>query len=326
KAGYPELTVASAYDSAAGTLALTVRQTQVDTARIDSAGVRFVTPMVFQGSVTVRVGTAAGDVRRRVRLDRREQVIQVEGLKSQPNMVVFDENNAMLKELTFEQPTRWLANQLARAADLWNRSWAIDQLSRRTSDSLAASALTRAARGADYYLTRAQAAAALRGFPAAVALPALEAALRDTSAAVRQASVTSLGAIGGARAQAAALNAWTRDSSYEVRASALTALAQIDSVSSRPQVLAGLGTRSYRDVIQTAAVAAAVRSPDSTLIDGLEKIIGEQQLAALALATLASQGDTYALTALVRHRNDTRPWVRRWVLQAIEEQLEGKEG
>jgi hypothetical protein len=87
-------------------------------------------------------------------------------------------------------------------------------------------------------------------------------------------------------------------------------------------VLAGLGTPSYRDVIRNAAIAAAARSPDSTLIAGLEKILGEQQLPSLVLASLASRGDTHALTALVRHRDDSRPWVRRWVLEAIEQQLE----
>jgi HEAT repeat protein len=89
-------------------------------------------------------------------------------------------------------------------------------------------------------------------------------------------------------------------------------------------VLAGLTTPSYRDVIQSAAIAAAARSPDSTLIDGLERIIGDQQMPSMVLATLASQGDTQALTALVKHREDSRPWVRRWVLEAIEQQIEGK--
>jgi hypothetical protein len=61
---------------------------------------------------------------------------------------------------------------------------------------------------------------------------------------------------------------------------------------------------------------------DSAVVDGLEKILGEQRLAALTLATLARQGDTRALSALVRHRDDKRPWVRRWVLDAIERELE----
>ncbi len=192
QAGYPELQVSSAYDSTAGTLALSVRQTQVDTARTDSTGFRYTTPLAFRAPVTVWVGTALGDVREQVQLDQREQVFRIGGVKSAPTMVVFDENNALLKTLSFDQPTAWLATQLVRDPDLWNRSWVIEQLARRPGDSLAAAALTRAARSGDYYLVRAQAAAALRGFPAAVAEPALQAALRDTSAAVRAAAVTAL--------------------------------------------------------------------------------------------------------------------------------------
>src|SRR5260370_30934248 len=81
-------------------------------------------------------------------------------------MVVFDDGNTILKELTFDQPTAWLAEQLARDPDLWNRQWAIDQLETRRADSAAAGALPRAATSADYFLTRAAAAEALAHFPA----------------------------------------------------------------------------------------------------------------------------------------------------------------
>jgi aminopeptidase N len=322
QAGHPDFVVTAAYDSAAGALALTVRQTQVDTARADSAGLRFTTPLVFRGAVSIRVGTSRGDLRKHVELDRREQLIHISGVKSPPTMVVFDENNALLKSLTFEQPTRWLAAQLARDPDLWNRSWVIEQLGRRTGDSLAAAALARAARGADYYFTRVQAAAALLGFPEPFAVPPLEVAARDTSSAVREAAITALGEVGGERAVAAARAAWKSDSSYEVRASALTALARLDSIGAKGAVLTGLATPSYRNVIQNAAIAAAAESPDSAIIDGLEKILGEQPLPALMLADLASKGDTRALTALVRHKDDPRVWVRRWVQEAIDQELE----
>jgi aminopeptidase N len=322
QAGHPEFQVTAAYDSAAGALTLTVRQTQVDTARADSTGFRFTTPLVFRGAVSVRVGTSKGDLRKQVELDRREQLIRISGVKTPPTMVVFDENNAMLKSLTFEQPTRWLAAQLARDPDLWNRNWVIEQLALRTGDSLAAAALARAARSADYYLTRAQAVAALRGFPQSVAVPPLQASVRDTSSAVRAAAITALGAVAGERALAAARAAWQSDSSYEVRASALAALARLDSTGARSAVLAGLAAPSYRSVIQNAAIAAAAASPDSAIIDGLEKILGQQRPAALLLADLASKGDTRALTALVRHKDDPRVWVRRWVQEAIEQELE----
>jgi len=325
QAGYPELIVSAAYDSLEGSLALTVRQAQVDTAKADSTGLRYSTPAVFRSPISIRVGTARGDIRSRAVLDQREQLIHIGGVRSAPTMVVFDEDNVLLKTLTFEQPTRWLETQLARDPNLWNRTWVIDQLGRRTSDSAAAAALARATRSADYYRVRAEAALALGGFSEALALPALEAAMRDTSAAVRQAAVQALGSVGGDRAKELARARWKADSSYEVRARALTVLARLDSLGSRDVVLAGLATASYRDVIQTAAITASAQVSDSAIVNGLEKILGEQELVAITLATLARRGDTGALSALVRHRDDKRLWVRRWVLEAIEGELE-KEG
>ncbi len=196
QAGYPEFAVTSAYDSAAAKLTLTVRQTQQDTARADSTGFRFTTPTVFRAPIEVRVGLPAGDRVVPVTIARREQIIQIDSVRSAPTMIVFDDQNAVVKTLAFEQPTPWLANQLAKTPDLWNRWWAIEQLRGRAGDSLAATALARAARSADYWLTRAQAATALGGFPAAVATPALEAAAGDTSARVRAAALTALGAVG----------------------------------------------------------------------------------------------------------------------------------
>jgi aminopeptidase N len=322
QAGYPELVVTSAYDSAAATLALTVRQTQVDTAQADSTGFRVSTPEVFTGPVSVWVSTAKGDVRARLQLEQREQVFQIAGIRSAPVMVVFDANNAMLKRLTFEQRTTMLATQLARDPNLWNRSWAIEQLGRRASDTLAVAALSRAARSADYYRVRAEAALALGAFPAASALPALEAAIRDTSATVRERAVEALGTVGGEKAYALVVGAWKRDSSYEVRASALAAAVAIDSVGSKDLVRAGLTTPAYRDVIQNAAIDAATGVADSSIVDGLEKILGHQRGAALALASLARRGNNQALAVLVRHKEDSRAWVRRWVLDAIDQQLQ----
>ena len=102
----------------------------------------------------------------------------------------------------------------------------------------------------------------------------------------------------------------------------MSAIAQLDSAQAREVVLAGITTPSYRDVIQTAAIIAAARMSDSAMIAGIESVLGQQRLAALTLAALARRGDTEALAALVRHRDDKRPWVRRWVLEAIDEQLE----
>jgi aminopeptidase N len=322
QAGHPELVVSAAYDSAESSLALTLRQVQVDTAQPDSTGLRYSTPLVFRAPLSIRVGTTKGDVRSRVLLDQREQVVRIGGLRSAPTMVVIDEDNSLLKTLTFEQPSRWLATQLARDPNLWNRAWVVEQLSRRTGDSVAAAALARAARSADYYRVRAEAALALREFPPELAELALQAVARDTSSSVREAAILALGAIGGEKAESLALAAWNRDSSYAVRATALGVLAHLDSAGSKELVRRGLTTPSYRDVIQTAAITAARDVPDSAIVEGLAGILGEQRLVALTLASLARRGDTQALSILVRHRDDKRRWVRRWVLEAIEQELE----
>ena len=94
QAGYPEFTVTAAWDSAASSVALSVKQTQVDTAKADSVtGRRITTPLAFRMPVTIRVGTAAGDVVYRSEVNAREQTITIPGVTSTPSMVVFDDGD-----------------------------------------------------------------------------------------------------------------------------------------------------------------------------------------------------------------------------------------
>jgi aminopeptidase N len=321
-AGYPAFAVTATYDSSARALTLQVRQTQTDTATADSTGLRFAVPLAFRAPVAVRVGTAADDVVRRVTIDRREQTVRIDGLAGPPTMVAFDDDNAVVKTLDFAQPTAWLAALLARHPNLWQRAWAIDRLAERPTDSMAGAALAQAARGADYFLTRAAAAQALGGFSPGVALPALEAAAHDTSAAVREAAVAALGAIGGEQAVAVARDAWLADSSDEVRAAALIVLVRQRDPGARAAVLQALETRSYRDAIQNAAVGAVVQRPDTGLVTALARQLGAQPLPALGLAALAARGDTTARTRLRAGLDDERAWVREWTLGAVEDRLE----
>ena len=322
RAGHPAFSVTSVYDSAAGRLTLSVRQTQLDTATADSTGLRFETPLAFRVPLAIRVGTVSGDTVVRTVIHGRTQQVTIDGIRTAPTMVVFDADNAVVKTLDFEQPTVWLATQLARERNLWNRAWAIEQLGARRDDSAAASALAVAARQADYAAIRALAAGALGHFPAQAALPALEGAAQDTSALVRKAAATSLGAIAGDRALAIVRAAWEGDPSYEVRAAALTALARRDPAGSREAILRGVETPSYRDVIQNAAIAAALQRPDPALVSALARQSGAQPLPVVALAVLSARGDSSANAALARALDDDRAWVRGWALEAVEEQLD----
>jgi aminopeptidase N len=317
QAGYPQLTVAAAYDTTARKLTLTVQQTQQDSSTADSTGLRYTTPAAFRMPLTIRVGTVAGDVVQRVMLAAREQIIDIAGVATPPTMVVFDDGNTILKTLSFDQPTAWLATQLRRDSDLWNRLWVIEQLAGRGSDTAAATALAAAATGADYFRTRAHAAEALAGFPPDATLPVLERALRDTSADVRQSAIGALGVIGGERAVALARTALTVDSSYQVRAAALAVLARTDSANRRAVIAQGLALPSYQDVIATAALRAIAQSNDTTFIDQVERMLGQFRVPAHVLGALANRGSGRALDVLSNHLDDARPYVRRWVLQAF---------
>jgi len=322
--GYPRFSVRATYDSTAHRLSLSVRQTQGDSAGGDSTGddraradsAWPATPSVYHAPVTVLVGTSRGDVRRRAMIAAREQTIVIDSLPDAPTMVVFDEGNTVVKALDFPQPTGWLATELAKDPDLWDRWWAIGELARRGDDSSAVRALARAATGADYFLTRRHAAVALAHFPGATAYAALDSARRDTSAQVRDAAITSLSYIGG-EAALPALRAAMSDSSYGVQAAALAALIRVDTANRASWIARGLTMKSYRDAIQSTTLNMIARLGGPSYTASVDSLRGANALAANTLAVLAVRGDSAALSALMRALDDTRPYVREWTMRAI---------
>ena len=313
--GYPRFSVRAAYDSSSRALTLTVRQTQRDSmAPTDSAWPP--TPVVYHTPVTVLVRTAVGDVRRHAQLDAREQTIVFDSLPAAPAMVVFDEGNTIVKALDFPQPTAWLATELAHDPDLWDRSWVMNELSRRPADQAAVRALAEAATRADYFRTRQEAVTALVAFPEADVGATLETARHDSSAQVRQAAIAALGRRGGVEALAAARDAM-RDSSYGVQAAAVGALILLDSAGRSQWVARGLAAPSYRDAIRSSALNAIARLGGATYVAAVDSLRGETALSSNTLAILAARGDSSALTALVSALDDPRAYVRDWTLRTV---------
>lgn len=315
-AGHPDFAVSAAWDSSLALVTLTVRQTQRDTLPADSTGLRYTVPEVFRMPLTIRVGTADGDIVATVDLEQREQWIHVAGVRAAPRMVVFDEGNTILKTLSFPQPTPWLVEQLARDPDLWNRAWVIEQLASRAAEPAAGAALRRAATEADYFLTRAQAVAALAGVPGPETEASLVRALADTSAEVR---VTALDVLGGRRAGGAeAVRArWARDPSDEVRAAALRALVQLDPGGARPLLAGALDLPSYQDAISNAAAFGAFVLRDSTLIPAVARAAERTTGGVYALAAFARAGSAEALDRLGQMAIAPRATLRRRALEAF---------
>jgi aminopeptidase N len=318
QAGYPAFHIDTKYDAVNSRLVIVATQTQTSpaTAPITPDSVQFTTPAVFRMPVTVRVGTASGDVTAKSWIDQRTDTIVVEGVHSAPNMVIFDDGNHILKTLDFDQPVEWLATQLERDTNLWDRQWILAQLAKSTEPA-AATALSRAGTSATYFLTRAQAARYIGALPAAAATPALLTMTRDTSSQVRAAAIAALGRVGGSQAIRAIRSAFDNDSSYIVRAAAVNAIVRADSANAAELVRTAVRATSYRDDIRNSAILAAATLGDASFVPQLITMLGDDVRAAVALGRMAGKGNEPAAQALVAALNDKRAYVRSWAVTGI---------
>ncbi|HEY4321627.1 MAG TPA: M1 family aminopeptidase [Gemmatimonadales bacterium] len=320
-AGHPAFTVKATYDAPSARLTLDVKQTQTDTFHVDSTGRIFSVAPAFRMPVTIRVGVKGGELLRHAWITQREQTIVLDSISSDPTMVIFDDGNHILKSLTFDEPVAWLVEQLHQDSDLWDRQWVIDQLAKHATEPAATFALTEAAKRADYYLTRVQAVDALSLLPASVSMGSLGDATHDTSAAVRVAAYHGIEKAGGPNATAIARDGFHKDSSYDARAAALEALIQLAPDQSHTEIMLGLTTPSYRDVIRDAALNGVALTNDVGAIQVVDSLVGTEETPVHILAVLGGRGNTQALDLLTAHLNDPRKAVRGWALDAFEATL-----
>jgi HEAT repeat protein len=148
-------------------------------------------------------------------------------------------------------------------------------------------------------------------------MPALTAALRDTSSRVRTAAVASLAAFDSPESAALARAAWRNDSSYDVRSAALSTLIRLDSAGRRALIAEGLTTPSYHDEIQDAALGAIAQTNDRSFDDRLQRMMGDQELVSQVFAVLGRLGDQHAVDLLVADLGDSHAYVRQWAVGAI---------
>jgi aminopeptidase N len=316
QAGLPEFKVEASWDSTRAIVSLRVRQLQRDTLTADTTGLRYGVPETYHGPVTVRVGTAMGDVTVQAELTAREQDIQVPSIATAPEMVIFDADNTLLKTLQFDQPTAWLATQLRRDESVWNRAWVTGVLAGRRDDPQAIAALDWALREADLPRLRAEAAEALGGATDSATVGALLSALADPAPTVRAAAVGALAGAPGPRVLSEVLQCWTSDTSYAVRAAALGTLVLLDPAHAHPRLEAALGTPSYQDQIADAALGGILRTGDTTLVTAVSDAMARLDNAGHVLALLGSRGSGRALELLGQHLLSPRAVVRRRALQA----------
>ncbi len=264
KMGHPVFRVTQAYDPAAKALKLTVRQEQKPDPDAAYPQVTF-----FQTPLDIELGAGDKTSVVRVQLEPKEEQTFTIPFDVQPQLVNFDYNGTLIKELKFEKSTDELLYQVARDADMLGRLWALGQLSARMKDTATAegdkqriaTAFATALTGDSFWGLRQEAATALNSAPGDAARKALLVAVKDKDSRVRARAITALAASRDAALAPVYLQA-LNDQSYGVIRAAATALGQTKNQQAYDALTKLFETPSWRDSIRVSAMTGLAELGD----------------------------------------------------------------
>ncbi len=318
KMGHPIFEITQSYDEAGKKLTLTVKQTQKPDPTYEYPQVEF-----FETPVDVEIGTASGARVERVMIEPQETTVLTFNVDSKPNLVNFDYQGTLIKEMTFQKPVDDLVFQLGNDKDMLGRLWALSELGKLSKAQTTAeadkakisAALNKSMTSDAFWAVRREAVrqfaapqqnqmAAFFGTAptphyAPETVMALKAATKDKEAATRAAAFDVLGALkdsSNAELFAAALS----DRSYNVVDQASDALAQTKSPQAYERLVKLLDEQSWRDRVRIAGLNSLATLGDKRAFDTGLKYAGDTtqsrgvRSAALAIVAATGKGDARA--------------------------------
>jgi aminopeptidase N len=281
---YPHYYVTDYYHAAAHALTLEIEQKNFD-------GKPFRMPIVIEAFFAGRTA------RIEPLIDRNDQSVTIPNVTSAPDMVLFDPNNNILRQLTFPQPARVLAYQLAEARHVGDREWALQQLAAmtgRTANTRTAvmRSIRRAALHDPFYGVRSDAIAIAASFNDA---DTVYAALHDPDKRVRLAAEASAANLKGhPEAVIARLDTMCTDLDPNVAASALTSLGALRAPGAYDRLIAALNRPSFQQAVARGALSGLAAYGDARALPVIKARTAygtqeqERDAAVVALAQLAN--------------------------------------
>jgi aminopeptidase N len=140
--GHPVLEVSKTWDGNAKILSLTIKQTQDTSGDIP----------LYRLPVRIGITTGTEQNTQGIWLNQKQQTYTFD-VAEEPLMVRFDVGDILLKEWTFEKPTKELLYQLSHD-QVMGRLWAVGELATRKGDGNVQSALKDATFGDDFWAVR----------------------------------------------------------------------------------------------------------------------------------------------------------------------------
>ena len=310
-AGCPRLKAATAWDSSARTLQVTVEQYQ----ETDSL------TGIFRFPLTVECTTASGKTARRVWIERQSQTFTLR-LDSQPLMVILDRGYHVLKELTFLKSAEEYRYQLRHAEDVADRITAARGLGDLGDDTLNREALATAAREDRFWGVREATLVALGEFaPDSVRGIMLDAS-HDPRSRVRYAAAYQLSRYHDEEARRRLEEMARTDCSYLVASGSLRNLASSDTARAFDVARDLINRESYRNLLRLASLAALKASRDPRALAVAlpytsPKYDDATRKEAIELLGELGVDSATAREALRRTLNDRLPGIRSGSIRAV---------
>jgi aminopeptidase N len=248
KMGHPEFEVSYAYDEAAQTVKLKVKQTQKPPERSP-----YPVAAIFRLPVEIGLTTARGERIERVWVDQAEQEFALK-VDAKPLIVNFDRGNRLIKQLKFDKPVAELAYQARHDADMTGRIRAVNELRLKQGEAAAAQALGEVLAKDAFWGVRVEAARALAAFQGETVKLALLTGAKDAKSAVRREAIKALGQLKDKELADFFIGVIGSDQSYYVIGDAARALGATGSPKAYDVLVKTLDAPSDKDVIRAAAM------------------------------------------------------------------------
>jgi len=284
KIGHPEFEITSAYDEAAKTVKLTVKQTQ----KADEARPWFHAPEFFTMPVDIAITTASGEHIHRVWIDAREKEFTFPA-DSRPLIVNFDRGNILIKQVKFNRSEEELAYQLLHDTDVMGRVNAAVELKSHNTPA-AITALGKAATTDAFWGTRVEATRALAELKGEAVRPALIQAAGDKDSRVRREAIRGLGQYKDAKLADLFIRIINSDPSYFAVAEAARALGESGSPRAFDVLSATLQVPSWQDTILGGALSGLASLNDPRAVDISLKYAAPGNRTSLRVAAIQALG------------------------------------
>ncbi|NOY78660.1 MAG: hypothetical protein GXO76_12415 [Calditrichaeota bacterium] len=304
--GYPKFDISKTWVDSLKALALHVKQTQV--------GDTLTT--VFRMPVRIRMITGTHKQTARVTLSTADTTFYLPCTRN-PDLVIFDPGNHILKTVHFNKSKdEWLL-QLTRAEYAVDRLDALNALKKSyKDDETVQRAIAARLKSDPFWVLRRESARFLGEVHPQWAKAELVSAMHDPKSRVRAEAISALASFKDTTLVAKIQETFQSDSSYAVESAAIRAIARLDSTHALPFLQKALAMDSYNEQIRKAAIRALARLKTPEAVDIMLPYGSLNYPATLRMSVLRAVGragkkNPKVVPFLIEHLKDPSNWARR---------------